>query len=155
MSHGEHAYAVTIRWTGNRGTGTSDYRAYDRTHEIVAAGKPPIPASSDPAFRGSADRYNPEDLLVASLSGCHLLTYLHLCGVSGVTVTGYEDHATGTMVETDNGGHFTDVILRPVVTISSESDAAIAMSLHDKAHHLCFIANSVNFPVRCEPVTRK
>lgn len=154
MSHSEHAYSVTTRWTGNRGTGTSDYKAYDRTHEIVAPGKPAIPASSDPAFRGSPERYNPEDLLVASLSACHLLTYLHLCAVSGIVVTSYEDDASGTMVEVPaTGGHFTEVVLRPVVTISS-GDTELAQSLHDKAHHLCFIANSVNFPVRCEPKVR-
>jgi organic hydroperoxide reductase OsmC/OhrA len=154
MTGREHGYEMTIRWTGNRGTGTSDYRAYDRTHELVARGKHVIAASSDPAFRGSADRYNPEDLLVASLSSCHLLSYLHVCAVAGVVVEEYEDDACGTMVETpDGGGHFTEVVLRPVVTISS-GDEGLAASLHDKAHHLCFIANSVNFPVRCEPTIR-
>jgi organic hydroperoxide reductase OsmC/OhrA len=155
MSHSEHVYAVSVRWTGNRGTGTSDYRAYERSHEIVAPGKPVIPGSSDPAFRGSGDCYNPEDLLVASLSTCHLLWYLHLCASAGVVVTSYEDDATGTMVEVpETGGHFTEVILRPAVGISS-GDEALAHALHEKAHHLCFVANSVNFPVRCEPTITK
>lgn len=110
-----------------------------------------VPGSSDPAFRGTPDRYNPEDLLVASLSACHMLFYLHLCATGKVVVTAYEDEASGTMVEVPGtGGHFTEVMLRPRVTISSD-DADLAQSLHDKAHHLCFIANSVNFPVRCEP----
>ncbi len=151
MGTGEHTYEVAIRWTGNRGDGTSAYSAYDRTHEITARGKPPLPGSSDPAFRGDPARYNPEDLLVASLSSCHMLVYLHLCAAENVVVTSYEDHAAGTMVETnDGGGHFTEVVLRPAVVIR-DGDAAVALQLHDRAHHLCFIANSVNFPVRCEP----
>ena len=152
MSGGQHSYTVTIRWTGNRGTGTSDYRAYGRTHEIVARGKAVIDGSSDPAFRGEADRYNPEDLLVASLSACHLLSYLHLCADAGIAVLEYADDANGVMVETkDTGGHFTEVVLRPRVVIRHGDDQAMATTLHDRAHHLCFIANSVNFPVRCEP----
>jgi organic hydroperoxide reductase OsmC/OhrA len=140
-----------LQWTGNRGEGTSTYRAYDRAHEITSAGKPAIAGSSDPAFRGDASRYNPEELLVAALSGCHMLSYLHLCAISDIVVTDYVDDAGGTMVETkDGGGHFTDVVLRPSVTVLPGADLELAMQLHDKAHHLCFIASSVNFPVRCE-----
>ena len=111
-----------------------------------------IPGSSDPNFRGDATRYNPEELLVMSLSSCHMLWYLHLCAEAKIVVTAYVDEAVGTMVEVkETGGHFTDVVLRPVVTLQAGSDAALAASLHDRAHHLCFVANSVNFPVHCEP----
>jgi organic hydroperoxide reductase OsmC/OhrA len=148
----QHRYAVQVQWTGNRGQGTSTYRAYDRTHDISAAGKPAIPASSDPAFRGDPARYNPEELLVASLSSCHMLWYLHLCADAKIVVTGYADEAEGRMVETaDGGGCFTSVVLRPAVTIASGGDVARATELHARAHHFCFIANSVNFEVRCEP----
>ncbi|HEX7050223.1 MAG TPA: OsmC family protein [Longimicrobiales bacterium] len=151
MNRGEHGYTVQLVWTGNRGEGTSHYRSYDRSHEISVAGKPPIPGSSDPAFRGDRSRYNPEELLVAALSACHMLAYLHLCADAGIVVTGYSDEAAGTMVETpDGGGRFTDVLLRPSVTVAADSDLDLALRLHDRAHELCFIASSVNFPVRCE-----
>lgn len=147
-----HTYSTRTEWTGNLGTGTSGYRAYARDHEISAAGKPAVPASSDPAFRGDPARYNPEELLVASLSSCHMLWYLHLCADAGVVVTHYADDATGTMAETeDGGGHFVEVALRPRVRVAAGADRDLAARLHDRAHHLCFIANSVNFPVTCDP----
>jgi organic hydroperoxide reductase OsmC/OhrA len=150
--NGEHSYDVRVEWTGNLGDGTNGYRSYARAHEITAPGKPVIPGSSDPGFRGDASRYNPEDLLVASLSACHMLWYLHLCADAGIVVTGYVDDARGTMVETaDGGGRFTQVVLRPRVTVQEGADEAKANALHEKAHHLCFIASSVNFPVLCEP----
>lgn len=115
-------------------------------------GKPEIPGSSDPHFRGDKSRYNPEEMLVASLSACHLLSYLHVCVSAGIVVIDYEDEATGTMIETDDGGgHFTEVILRPQVLITADSDREKANELHHKSHELCFIASSVNFPVRVEP----
>lgn len=148
----EHSYLVNVRWTGNLGGGTTSYTAYKRDHEIFASGKLPVPASSDPNFRGDGTRYNPEELLVASLSACHMLWYLHLCSQAGIVLTGYQDEATGTMVETaDGGGHFTAVTLRPAIRIKEGGNTDLAVELHDKAHHLCFIANSVNFPVLCEP----
>jgi organic hydroperoxide reductase OsmC/OhrA len=141
-----------VRWTGNTGVGTSGFRNYKRDHEISASGKPPIPASSDPAFRGDKARYNPEELLVASLSTCHMLWYLHLGADAGIVVTEYHDDASGAMAVTDDGGgHFTQVTLRPVVKVASAVDPELARRLHEQAHHLCFIANSVNFPVLCEP----
>jgi len=147
----EHRYAASLRWTGNRGTGTSGYRDYGRDHEIAIEGKPAIAGSSDPAFRGDRSRHNPEDMLVCALSACHMLSYLHLCAVSGIVVADYEDLAEGTMRETDEGGgRFVDVVLRPKVTITG-GDPAKASQLHEEAHRLCFIASSVNFPVRCEP----
>ena len=152
----QHHYETTVRWTGNLGTGTSAYRAYGRDHEISSPGKPPIPGSSDPAFRGDASRYNPEDMLVASLSTCHMLWYLHLCAVGKVVVLEYEDHASGFMEEyADGGGRFVEVTLRPTIVITPESDIETAKHLHHDAHAKCFVANSVNFPVGCEPVIRR
>ncbi|MGP8078186.1 MAG: OsmC family protein [Thermoplasmata archaeon] len=146
-----HSFRAEVRWTGDRGTGTSDYRAYSRSHTVRSPDKPAIPGSSAPAFRGDPSRYDPEELLVAALSACHMLWYLHLCSVGGVVVVEYVDPASGTMVEGDDGGgRFTEVVLRPRVRIS-QGDPATARSLHDSAHRKCFIANSVNFPVRCEP----
>ena len=148
--HKTHAYQITTTWTGNTGAGTSDYRGYERAHEISAPNKPVIAGSSDAAFRGDATRYNPEELLVASLSACHMLWYLHLCAENGIVVMAYMDDARGTMAETENGsGHFTEVTLRPVVTIAA-GDGERAKHLHERAHELCYIANSMNFPVRCE-----
>lgn len=149
-----HEYDVTLTWTGNRGTGTSEYRAYGRDHEVAVAGLPPLLGSADPAFRGDADRWNPEQLLVAALSQCHLLSYLHVAADAGVVVTAYEDDAHGVMTQQrDGGGRFTEVVLRPRVTVADESTVDRATALHDRAHELCFIANSMNFPVTHEPVT--
>ena len=146
-----HHYPVTVNWTGNLGEGTASYRTYSRNHEITAPGKPILAGSSDPAFRGDKTRYNPEEMLVASVSTCHMLWYLHLCAEAGIVVTRYADHPTGTLVETaEGGGRFSTVTLKPVITLA-QGDPALAEQLHEKAHHLCFIANSVNFPVRCEP----
>jgi organic hydroperoxide reductase OsmC/OhrA len=151
----EHHYLTQLRWTGNRGEGTANYRGYDRDHVLSADGKPEIPGSSDPSFRGNPQRYNPEELLVASLSSCHMLWYLHLCAVNGVIVVDYTDSAEGIMVETaDGSGHFRSVILRPVVIVSEGGMIARASALHREAHALCFIASSVNFPVTHEPVIR-
>ena len=148
----EHRYTATVTWTGNTGTGTSAYREYRRDHEIRAKDKPTIPSSSDPHFRGDRTRWNPEDLLVASVSACHQLWYLHLCADAGVVVVAYEDNAQGAMAEEPDGaGQFTRVVLRPRVTIRKGSDAAMAQALHAKAHEKCFIARSVRFPVECEP----
>jgi organic hydroperoxide reductase OsmC/OhrA len=147
----QHTYPVVVTWTGNRGTGTSGYRAYNRDHEVTAEHRPAIAGSSDPAFRGDAERWNPEQLLVASLSQCHMLWYLHLCADHGVVVTGYVDRATGTMREGGGAGHFTEVVLRPEVTVADPAMVEPAAGLHTDAHRACFIANSVNFPVRHEP----
>lgn len=143
-----HQYTAAFAWTGNLGTGTSAYRAYERNHTINIAGKPVILGSSDPVFRGDKTRYNPEELLVAALSACHMLAYLHLCAVEGVVVVAYTDNASGTMVETiGGGGHFKEVRLNPMVTVQHASMIAMANELHHKAHEHCFIASSCNFPV--------
>jgi len=148
----EHHYHTNLRWTGNRGEGTSSYKAYDRDHVLSVANKPELPASSDPSFRGNPERYNPEELLVASLSSCHMLWYLHFCSVNGVVVVEYEDAAEGLMEEkADGSGKFLSVTLHPIVTVTSEAMAEKARSLHHEANKFCFIANSVNFPVHHEP----
>jgi organic hydroperoxide reductase OsmC/OhrA len=151
-----HRYEMTVQWTGNTGSGTSSYRAYGRDHEIHGDGKPVIPGSSDPAFRGDAARWSPEELLVAALSQCHMLWYLHLCSTGGVAVTGYTDTPAGTMAmdATGGGGQFTDVVLCPAVTVADPSMADKALALHEEIGALCFIARSVNFPVRHEPTVR-
>lgn len=151
MAHGEHTYRVSVQWTGNQGSGTSGYRQYGRDHVIRAAGKPDVPGSSDPAFRGDAARWNPEDLLVASASACHKLWYLHLCADAGIVVLAYVDHAEGTMVEGPQGGAFSRIALRPQVTLRAGDDRDLAERLHHQAHEKCYIANSVNFPIVCEP----
>jgi organic hydroperoxide reductase OsmC/OhrA len=148
----QHHYETHVVWTGNLGQGTGTYRAYSRDHQIEFPGKPPLAGSSDPAFRGDPSRYSPEELLVASLSACHMLWYLHLCADSGVVVEGYVDAAAGVMVETaDGGGRFKEVVLTPQVVVRAGSDRDLAMRLHERAHALCFIARSVNFDVRCDP----
>jgi organic hydroperoxide reductase OsmC/OhrA len=146
-----HKYLVTVRWTGNTGTGTAGYRSYGRQHEISAEGKPALEASSDPVFRGDRTRWNPEELLVAALSSCHQLSYLHQCAEAGIVVVEYVDHAQGVMTETPDGaGEFTRVVLQPRVTVAAGSDKAKALELHHQAHAKCFIARSVNFPVEHE-----
>jgi organic hydroperoxide reductase OsmC/OhrA len=148
-----HTYRLTMTWTGNLGTGTSGYRAYSRNHEYAADGKlTTIHGSSDPAFRGDASRYNPEELLVASLSSCHMLWLLHLCADAGIVVTDYRDEAEGTMREnTDGSGEFSRVVLRPRMTITDASRIEEAKALHHRAHAMCFIARSVKFAVEHEP----
>jgi organic hydroperoxide reductase OsmC/OhrA len=149
----DHTYTVTVTWTGNTGTGTARYRGYERAHEVIVRGKPAIPASSDPAFRGDPSRYNPEEMLVAALSSCHMLWYLHLCSTEGIVVQAYQDIAEGVMVEEPSGdGRFIEVVLQPEITLAAGADLDRARALHADAHHKCFIANSVNFPVRHEPV---
>jgi organic hydroperoxide reductase OsmC/OhrA len=167
----EHLYTVSMVWTGNLGEGTPSYRGYSRDHVIRVEGKSEIDGSSDPSFRGSASRYNPEELLVSSLSACHMLWYLHLCSVHHIVVTDYRDQARGTMIEgSDGSGYFREVELGPTITLrggsaSSEGNEEIegsagaeaamlekARALHEEANRLCFIARSVNFPVTHKPV---
>jgi organic hydroperoxide reductase OsmC/OhrA len=146
-----HTYSIQLQWTGNRGQGTASYRSYDRDYTLSIPGKPDLLCASDPAFRGDPSRHNPEEQLVGALSGCHMLWYLHLCAVNQVIVLSYSDQPVGTMAETPSGGRFQAVVLRPRIVLAAESDVAVAQQLHGEAHHACFIANSVNFPVTCEP----
>lgn len=151
--NGTHHYTPTVEWTGNNGTGTSDARAYRRDHTLSVEGKEPILCSSDPAFRGDKSKYNPEDMFVYALSSCHMLWYLHLCADAGIVVTDYIDNPEGIMVEesAEGLGRFTQVTLRPVITITDAAKEILAGQLHEKAHHKCFIANSCNFPVLHKP----
>ncbi len=147
----QHRYQSRTIWRNAAPEADFDYKTYSRDYLVEIAGKPAIAGSSDPALMGDGSRHNPEDLLVAALSACHMLWYLHLCAVKGVAVVVYDDTAEGVMIEEPHNGRFTEVVLRPRVTISADSDAGRARSLHERAHDECFIANSVNFPVRCEP----
>ena len=147
----QHRYRVDIEWTGNLGTGTQTYRGYERSHDVRIAGKPTLAGSSDASFRGDATKHNPEDMLVTALSTCHMLSYLHVAASAGVVVTAYADTAEGMMETDEHGGRFVEVVLRPRIIVSAASDHDKAMALHEDAHHACFIANSVNFPVHCEP----
>lgn len=152
MAQREHSYALTVRWTGNRGSGTSGYAAFGREHEVLAPGKPVLAGTADPAFRGDPARWNPEELLVAALSQCHMLWYLALCANAKVVVTDYVDEVAGTMAEhAGGGGEFTEVVLRPTVTVAEAGMIAKAGELHTPAHEKCFIARSVNFAVKHEP----
>jgi len=148
-------YEARITWTGNRGEGTRRYESYGRDHEISHPDKPTVPASADPDFRGDPRRYSPEDLLVASLSGCHMLWYLHLCSDAGIVVSAYEDRASGRMTVDGEGGRFREAVLRPAVMVEPGSDLEAALQLHEEAHRRCFIANSVSFAVRCEPTVEE
>jgi organic hydroperoxide reductase OsmC/OhrA len=144
-----HRFDTLLVWTGNAGNGTATFEWYAPRHEVHAVGKVPIALSAAPAFRGDADRYNPEELIVASLSSCHMLWYLHLCAVAGIVVISYEDHAEGVMIlDAAGNGHIAEVTLKPVVGVRARHDADRARAMHDKAHVRCFIARSVNFPVK-------
>ncbi|MGI9414575.1 MAG: OsmC family protein [Hyphomicrobiales bacterium] len=146
-----HSYAATVEWTGNRGGGTADYKAFGRDYTISAGDKPPLLGSADPAFRGDAERYNPEDLMVAAISSCHMLWYLHLCATNGIVITAYRDQAAGVMdMNPDGSGQFTSVTLHPTVTITDAGLADKARALHEEAHKMCFVARSVNFPIAHE-----
>ena len=151
----QHHYNATIVWTGNNGTGTDNYKSYERSHKIIIENKSDILCSSDPAFRGDKTKHNPEELLVSAVSSCHMLWYLHLCSEAGVVVVDYTDSATGIMDEGSNGsGRFTKVTLNPVVTVTENAMVDKANELHKKANELCFIANSVNFPVTHHPTAK-
>lgn len=146
----EHRYDLALAWTGNDGDGTRSYRGYRRDHTVTSPGRPALLGSSDPVFRGDPERWSPEQLLVASLSQCHMLWYLHLASVEGIIVVDYQDTPTGTMIESAAGdGAFNEVVLRPRVTIAA-GDRAVAEALHGRVGGYCFVARSVNFPVRHE-----
>jgi organic hydroperoxide reductase OsmC/OhrA len=148
----EHNYRLHLNWTGNLGTGTLTYRGYTRDHTISAEGKPQILASSDPSFRGNPERYNPEEMLMTSAASCHMLSYLHLCAVHHIVVVEYSDNPTGKMLESAAGnGRFEEITLNPVIVVAEKSMLAKAYELHHDANKLCFIANSLNFPVKHNP----
>jgi organic hydroperoxide reductase OsmC/OhrA len=146
-----HLFETRLRWKGAEAGPAASYAGYSRELEVAVPGKPVMSMSAAPVFRGDGAVHNPEDLLVAALSACHCLSYLALAVRAGLTVTAYEDAAIGTMRRVDGVIRFTDVLLRPRVTIAGGSDANKARALHERAHAECFIASSVNFPVRNEP----
>lgn len=150
-----HNYEVKVEWTGNKGSGTFDYRSYSRNHIITGKDKGiSIPASSDPTFMGDPSKYNPEELFLSSLSACHMLWFLHLCAINNIIVLEYSDVPSGTMEERGDGsGFFKEVILHPEVVVSSEEMISKANELHEKANQMCFIANSCNFDIRHEAKT--
>jgi organic hydroperoxide reductase OsmC/OhrA len=151
-----HTYVTQLTWIGNLGHGTSSYAGYERRYLVRAPGKPELVGSSDPAYRGEADKHNPEDLFLAALAACHMLFYLSLCARRGVRVLAYEDRATGTLVtRADGGGRFESVTLSPIITIADESDEALATALHETAGSRCFIASSCSVPVRYLPTVRR
>jgi len=145
-----HHFSAKLSWTGAAKATTSSYESYSRDYLIEVPGKPPLPGSADTVFRGDSSRHNPEDLLVMSLSACHMLTYLAVAARAGVLVVGYADDASGTMQMMDGRMRFTEISLRPQVLIAKGGDPAQAQRLHEKAHEHCFVANSVNFPVSCD-----
>lgn len=154
MSLHEHRYELTLRWTGNSGSGTASYRGYSRDHDILIPGLPVLKGSADPTFHGDRERYNPEQLLLAALAQCHMLSFLHVAVKHGVVVTAYRDEAFGLMtLNRDSSGQFERVTLRPHVTVADAAQVELAGQLHHEANQLCFIARSVNFPVEHEPVT--
>jgi organic hydroperoxide reductase OsmC/OhrA len=151
----DHSYAVSVRWTGDRGSGTSGYRDYGRDHVVSAVGKHDLAGSADPTFRGDRDRWNPEELVVAALAQCHMLSYLHVAVQQGFTVVAYEDHATASLnLNRDGSGELTETTLHPVVTIREADLVEAAAAAHAEANRLCFIARSVAFPVHHEPEIR-
>jgi organic hydroperoxide reductase OsmC/OhrA len=146
---GLHHYKTTTVWTGNLGSGTSGYEAYSRNHDLTAEGKATVIAgSSDAAFRGDPTRHTPEEMLIESLSACHMLWFLHLCADAGIVVTEYTDSAEGTM-----GTEFLRVTLHPRAVIADAARIPDVEALHQRAHEVCYIARSVNFPVVVEPET--
>lgn len=151
MAGREHAYSIRLIWEGSGGEGTSSYAGYDRTYRAEIEGKPDLVGSADPAFRGDAAKHNPEDLLVVAISACHMLSYLALCAREGIRVIGYQDDARGKMVLEGGGGRFEEVTLRPRVRLAAGQDARRALELHERAHQICFIANSCRMPIRHEP----
>ena len=154
MSLSEHRYALTVQWTGNLGEGTSSYRGYSRDHDVLIPGLPVLRGSSDPTFHGDRERYNPEQLLLAALAQCHMLSYLHVAVKHGVVVTDYRDEASGLLrLNRDGSGQFESVTLHPRVTVADGSQVELAGRLHHEANQVCFIARSVNFPVEHAPET--
>ena len=154
MAH-EHYYKLTAVWTGNKGDGTKNVRTYDRSHTVTIQGKPELFLTTDNPAVGDKSKLNPEDLLVTAISSCHMLSYLYLCAMEGIVITSYIDNATGIMIEqTNGGGSFKEITLNPVFYVSDQSMMEKATELHHKAHEICYIANSVNFEVKCNPICK-
>ena len=154
MAH-EHYYKLTAVWNGNKGEGTKNVRAYDRSHTVTIQGKPELHLTTDNPSVGDSKKLNPEDLLVTAISSCHMLSYLYVCAMEGIVITSYIDNATGIMIEKESGGgSFKEITLNPICTVAHESMIIKAIDLHHKAHEICYIANSVNFEVKCNPICK-
>ena len=155
MTH-EHNYKLTALWNGNKGEGTKNIRAYDRSHTVTIAGKPELHLTTDNPTVGDKSKLNPEDLLVTAISSCHMLSYLYVCAMEGIVITAYTDNATGIMIENESGGgSFKEVLLNPTCEVADETMITRAIELHHKAHEICYIANSVNFEVKCNPTIKQ
>ncbi|MBV8798950.1 MAG: OsmC family protein [Alphaproteobacteria bacterium] len=142
-----------VRW--NRVSADFTYQSYNRAHEMTFKnGAIRLAASSAPAFRGEADRVDPEEAYVASLASCHMLTLLAICARKRLTVESYEDDAVG-FLEKGSGGKLwvTRVELHPRIRFAegAEVDGEALKALHRQAHAECFIANSVKTEVVVEP----
>lgn len=154
MAH-EHNYKLTAVWTGNKVEGTKNVRTYDRSHTVTIQGKPELLLTTDNPAVGDQSKLNPEDLLVSAVSSCHMLSYLYVCALEGIVITEYTDNATGIMIEnTNGGGSFKEITLNPIFNVADEGMVEKAIELHHKAHEICFIANSVNFEVKCNPTCK-
>ena len=155
MTRGVHEYAARLVWDGNTGSGTATYAGYGRQYRVLMEGKPDLEGTADPAFRGDATKHNPEDLFLAAISSCHMLSYLALCARKGIRVVAYEDDVRGVMkLDSNGGGKFEEVTLHPRVTIEGADGCELALELHGKAHELCFIAASCSVPIRHKPTVR-
>ena len=151
----EHHYKLSAKWHGNKGTGTSSLKAYDRSHTVSINNKPDLYLTTDNPQVGDKTKLNPEDLLLTAVASCHMLSYLYVCAMEGIVVTDYIDNATGVMIEKkEGGGQFKEIILNPVVTVAEQATLAKSIELHHKAHEICYIANSVNFEVKNNPVSK-
>jgi len=151
----KHHYEVNVKWEGNNAEGTKNIRTYTRNHIAKIGNKPELHLTTDNKAVGDANKLNPEDLLVTAIASCHMLSYLYVCSLDGIVVLDYTDKANGLMTEKEKGGGSFDVVeLNPVVIVADESMIEKAIELHHKAHEICYIANSVNFEVRCNPVCK-
>lgn len=146
----EALYHAKLAWSGGALGSTKSVETYSREFRSEIEGKPPLRGSADPAFHGDPTLYNPEDLLLSALSACHMLSYLAVCAHAGIAVLSYEDEALGTIARQEGKTRFVDALLRPKVVLEPGSNIEKAKALHEKAHDICVIANSVNFPVRHE-----
>ena len=146
-----HTYSAHLSWTGAAKGPAKSYASFSREHVVAFEGKPTLTVSADPHYKGDPAILNPEELQLAALASCHMLTYLSWTARKGVVVTAYEDQPDGKLNVEGGVGQFAEVTLHPRVTVAKGSDLALAQKLHDDAHRDCFIARSVNFPVHHAP----
>jgi len=149
-----HTYKSQLIWDGNLGDGTSTYQGYGRQYRVVIDGKPDLHGTADPMFRGDAAKHNPEDLFLAAVSSCHMLSYLALCARASINVVDYRDDATGELLFEGGGGRFIEIRLHPTVTVADAKDVDRAKALHERAHELCFIANSCSAPIHHDAIVK-